>query len=93
MPDVPTIAEAGFNVPSLVFWGGYAVRPETPKAAAEVMRQAVAQAAVASKVKESLASFSIYPEVSRDSASFKQLIKDDLVWMQDAAVGLDTSAN
>ncbi|AZG10963.1 tripartite tricarboxylate transporter substrate binding protein [Pigmentiphaga sp. H8] len=93
MPDVPTVAEAGYRVPPLVLWGGYGIRADTPPAVAQAMRQAVAKAAMAPQVRESLATFSIHPAISSSSRDFKQLIEADLVWMGEAAKGLKLDAN
>jgi tripartite-type tricarboxylate transporter receptor subunit TctC len=89
MADVPTIAQAGVDIPPLVFWGGYAVHANTPPAIVQRLRTELAAAATSASVRESIAAFGVSPAISATSQDFRKLISDDIVWMTEIAKDLN----
>jgi tripartite-type tricarboxylate transporter receptor subunit TctC len=89
MPDVPTIAQVGVDIPPLVFWGGYAVRAGTPPAIVERLHAELSAAATHPAVRSALAPLGIVPATSRTPRAFSQLIADDVTWMADIAKDLN----
>lgn len=89
MPDVPTIAEAGVNVPPLNFWGGYGVHADTPPAVVQRLFDELSTAATSSFVRERMAQIGITPVTSKSVQDFRKLIADDVAWMTDIAKDLN----
>lgn len=89
MPDVPTIVQAGINLPPLSFWGGYAVRADTPVAIVQRLQSALTAAAMSPAVREALVPMGIIPTVSQSLPDFSKLIADDIAWMADVAKDLN----
>lgn len=89
MPDVPTIAEAGVELPPLTLWNGFAVRAETPAPIVQRLFEDLSAAATAPKVREVLAPLGFVPAVSRSPQDFLKMIVDDIAWMAGVAKDLN----
>jgi len=89
MPDVPTITEAGVNVPPLNFWGGYAVHADTPPAVVQRLFDELSAAATSPSVRERMTQIGITPVTSKSVQDFRKLIADDVAWMTDVAKDLN----
>jgi tripartite-type tricarboxylate transporter receptor subunit TctC len=92
MPDVPTITEAGVNVPPLNFWGGYGVHADTPVAIVQRLFDELSAAATSAAVRDRMAQVGITPVTSKSVQEFRKLIADDVAWMTDIAKGLNIKA-
>lgn len=92
MPDVPTITEAGVNVPPLNFWGGYGVHADTPPAVVQRLFDELSAAATSPLVRERMSQVGITPVTSKSVQEFRKLIADDVAWMTDIAKGLNIKA-
>lgn len=89
MADVPTITEAGVNVPPLHFWGGYAVHADTPLPVVQRLFEELSAAAVTPAMRERLGQLGITPVTSKSVQDFKKLIADDVSWMAEIAKDLN----
>lgn len=89
MPDVPTITEAGVNVPPLNFWGGYAVHADTPAPIVQRLFEELSAAAVSPTMRERLGQLGITPVTSKSVQDFRKLITDDVSWMAEIAKDLN----
>lgn len=89
MPEVPTISQAGVNISPLSFWGGYAVRADTPPAIVQRLQAALVAAAMSPTVRDAIAPMGITPTVSESTSEFSKLIGDDVAWMADVAKDLN----
>jgi tripartite-type tricarboxylate transporter receptor subunit TctC len=88
-PDVPTMAEAGVNVPPMTYWGGYVVKAGTPPAVLQRLFREITAAAVTPPVLERLAATGGMPVVSKSPDEFGRLLTSDVAWMTEAAKGLN----
>ena len=88
-PDVPTLAEAGVNVPPLAYWGGYVVKAGTPPEIVQRLFREITTAAVTPPVLERLAATGGMPLVSKTPDEFRKLLTADINWMGEAAKGLN----
>lgn len=84
MPNVPTIKEAGFNEPPLVFWGGLVAPKGTPPAIVEKLREHIAMAVASDEVKTKLMAMGTTPFASPNVQSFDQMINQELGWLTEA---------
>lgn len=81
MPTVPTIAQAGIDIPPLVFWGGYAVRADTSAGIVPRLHAELVAASTHPTVRDALAPMGIVPAISRMPQDFRKLVFDDVPWM------------
>lgn len=93
LPNVPTIKEAGYNEPPLVFWGGLAAPKGTPAAVIEKLREHIALAVTSDEVKPKFAAMGTTPLSSPTIQSFEQLISQDLGWLTEAVKAADLQMN
>lgn len=91
-PDVPTMTEAGLDIPPLSYWNGLGVHADTPQPIVQRLHAELAAAAVKDSVRERLTSFAAEPMVSRSPADFRQLITEDIAWMANVSRGLNLAA-
>lgn len=89
MADVPTITEAGVNVPPLNFWGGYGVHADTPPAVVQRLFDELSAVATSPSVRERMVQVGITPTTSKSVQDFRKLIADDVAWMTDVAKSLN----
>jgi len=92
LPEVPTVREAGVNVPPLRIWGGYAVRAGTPAAVLQRLHGALVAAARDPEVAARLAPLGMTVFTSPTPADFSAQIAADLAWMKEMASGLGLKA-
>jgi tripartite-type tricarboxylate transporter receptor subunit TctC len=92
LPEVPTVREAGVNVPPLRVWGGYAVRAGTPAAVVQRLHGALVAAARDPEVAARLAPLGMTVFTSTAPADFSAQIAADLAWMKTMASGFGMKA-
>jgi len=85
LPDVPTMAEMGLNVPPLRFWGGFAVRADTPAPLVERLHKELVAAGTAPGVAEKIRGGGMDVAVSRSPDEFRQLLDEEVRWMTEIA--------
>jgi tripartite-type tricarboxylate transporter receptor subunit TctC len=90
-PEVPTIAEAGINVPPMGYWGGWVVKAGTPTDIVQRLYRELTAAWAAPSLNELLASTGTYRAVSKSPEEFRSLIRSEVAWMRESAKGLDLS--
>ncbi len=81
LPDVPTMKEAGVDVPALDYWGGYVAKAGTPPEIASILFNAIAEAMKSQSVIDQLVATANSPKVSQSQGDFAQAIARDLQWM------------
>lgn len=77
LPDVPTVAEAGFPGFHAASWIGVAVPAATPSPVAELLQSAVNKVMVEPKFRELLESRSLLPQSPRSETELNQYIERD----------------
>lgn len=93
LPNVPTIKEAGYNEPPLVFWGGLAAPKGTPPAIVEKLREHVAAAVATDDLKSKFQAMGTTPLSSPTPQSFEQMMVQELGWLTEAVKGADLQMN
>ena len=81
-PDTPTLAEAGFDVPALSYWGGLAAPAGTPRPAIEALQRLVSAAIESPALKSRYVPLGIVPQY-QSSDDLARLIDRDLKWLGD----------
>lgn len=92
-PDVPTMSEAGLDIPPISYWSGLGVHPDTPPQIVQRLHAELTSASQKDAVRERLSGIAAEPVVSRSPAEFRQLITDEVAWMSNVAKGLNLSAS
>ncbi len=77
LPDVPTVAEAGFPGYHAASWIGVAVPAATPPAVADMLQSAVNKVMVKPEFRELLESRSLLPQAPRSEAELNRYIDRD----------------
>ena len=77
LPDVPSIAEAGYPNAEFRFWVGLSVPAKTPRAIVDKLHDATEQALQNAALQEKLAKLGVEPEPMSVDA-FGKFVKDDL---------------
>ena len=93
LPNVPTIKEAGYNEPPLVFWGGLAAPKGTPPAILEKLREHVASAVASDEVKTKFLAMGTTPLSSSTTQSFEQMVTQELGWLAEAVKDANLQMN
>lgn len=93
MPHVPTIQEAGFDEPPMVYWGGLVAPKGTPSAIVEKLREHMALAVASDDVKTKLLAMGTEPLVSPSPQAFERVIVQELTWLNEAVKGMDLQLN
>ena len=88
LPDVPTVAEAGYPAAESDFWVGLSAPAKTPSDVVDKLHDATEKTLQVQAVKEKLAKLGVEPELM-SVAQFGKFFKDDL----DATVQLAKDAN
>ncbi len=88
LPDVPSIAEAGYPNAEFNFWVGLSVPAQTPRPVIDKLHDATEKALQDPAMKEKLAKLGVEPELMSVD-EFSKFVKDDLV----ATVQLAKDAN
>jgi tripartite-type tricarboxylate transporter receptor subunit TctC len=77
LPDVPSIAEAGYPAAEFNFWVGLSAPAKTPRAIVDKLHDATEKALLDPALREKLAKLGVQPEqMSVDQ--FSKFVKDDL---------------
>ena len=79
LPNVPTLAEAGYPEANVVPWYGYVVPSRTPAPVAKKINDAISQALTSKAVQDSLRALGTYPEKPRTIAEINAVIKADFI--------------
>jgi tripartite-type tricarboxylate transporter receptor subunit TctC len=77
LPDVPTVAEAGYPTAQYLFWGGLAVPAATPRAIVDKLHAETQKALELPVVQERLATLGVQP-MSMSVDEFGKFTRDDL---------------
>jgi tripartite-type tricarboxylate transporter receptor subunit TctC len=77
LPDVPTVAEAGYPTAEYVFWGGLAVPAKTPRAIIDKLHDAVQTALADSGVREKLGKIGVETQ-PMSVEQFSQFVRNDI---------------
>ena len=77
LPDVPTVAEAGYPSAESNFWVGLSAPPKTPSSIVDKLHDATEQALQVPAVKEKLAKLGVDSQLM-SLAQFKKFFRDDL---------------
>src|SRR6516164_9845484 len=88
LPNVPTIAEAGYRNAEYVFWGGLSVPPKTPRSIVNKLHDETQKALDMPTIQERLAKLGVLPQ-PMSVEQFEQFVRDDLA----ATVKLAKDAN
>jgi tripartite-type tricarboxylate transporter receptor subunit TctC len=78
LPNVPSIAEAGYPRAEYVFWNGLSLPVKTPRAVVDALHAQVEKALQDKDVKEKLAKLGVQPELMGVDV-FDKFAKDDFV--------------
>jgi tripartite-type tricarboxylate transporter receptor subunit TctC len=88
LPDVPTVAEAGYPAAEYLFWGGLSVPANTPRTIIDKLHDETQKALAMPAVQERLAKLGVQPQpMSVDE--FQRFVRDDVA----ATVKLAKDAN
>lgn len=82
-PEVPTLKEAGIDLPTFQFWNGLHAPAGTPAAAIEVMQRAIGQALKTDVAQTKYAGIGMIPSGS-SAAHFGSVVQEDFRWLADA---------
>jgi tripartite-type tricarboxylate transporter receptor subunit TctC len=88
LPNVPTIAEAGYPGAEYLFWGGLSVPPKTPRSIVNKLHDETQKALDMPTIQERLAKLGVLPQ-PMSVEQFEQFVRDDLA----ATVKLAKDAN
>jgi tripartite-type tricarboxylate transporter receptor subunit TctC len=77
LPDVPTIAEAGYPDAEYLFWGGLSVPAKTPRPIVDKLHDETQRALSLPAMQESLAKLGVQPE-PMSVEQFDKFFRDDL---------------
>jgi tripartite-type tricarboxylate transporter receptor subunit TctC len=91
-PEVPTLKEAGIEVPNFRFWNGLAAAAGTSPAVVETLQRAIEQALKSEVAQAKYAEFGMTPRAST-SAQFAQTINEDFRWLANAIRDADVKLN
>lgn len=92
LPNVPTLKEAGFDAPPVVFWGGFAAVRGTPAPVIETLRASIAGAVADPGVKAKLIAIGT-TAFSNTPQAFESLITQELNWMREAVKAANLQLN
>jgi tripartite-type tricarboxylate transporter receptor subunit TctC len=77
LPDVPTIAEAGYPNAQYIFWGGLALPAKTPRAIVDKLHDETEKALQVPEVRQRLATLGVEP-MSMSVDEFGKFVRDDI---------------
>jgi tripartite-type tricarboxylate transporter receptor subunit TctC len=89
MANVPTIAEAGFNVSPFSYWSGYAAHANTPTQIVDRLHKDLSVAALSPFVRERLGNIGLNPQVNQNTQEFRKMITDEVNWSMEYSKGLN----
>ena len=85
MPDVPTMAEAGWPTAEVVVWAGIMAPAGVPRTIVRKLERAFVEAVLAPEVRERLVKLGADP-VGRGAREFAEVIEKDLALWQRVAL-------
>ena len=88
LPNVPTVAEAGYPQAEYVFWGGLSVPPKTPRSIVNKLHDETQKALDMPEIQERLAKLGVQPR-PMSVEQFERFVRDDVA----ATVKLAKDAN
>jgi tripartite-type tricarboxylate transporter receptor subunit TctC len=88
LPNVPTIAEAGYPDAQYVFWGGLSAPPKTPRSIVNKLHDETQKALDMPEIQERLAKLGVQPQ-PMSVEQFERFVRDDVA----ATVKLAKDAN
>jgi len=91
-PDVPTLKEAGIDVPNFHFWNGLAAAAGTPPAAIDTLQRAIAEALKSDVARTKYAATGMTPSATT-ATQFGQIINEDFRWLGEAIRDADVKLN
>jgi tripartite-type tricarboxylate transporter receptor subunit TctC len=77
LPDVPTVAEAGYPNAEYLFWGGLAMPAKTPRAIVSKLHDEVQKALATPAVHDKLVRLGVDPQ-AMSIEQFEKFVKDDM---------------
>ena len=77
LPNVPTIAEAGYRNAEYVFWGGLSVPPKTPRSIVNKLHDETQKALDMPEIQERLAKLGVQPQ-PMSVEQFERFVRDDV---------------
>jgi tripartite-type tricarboxylate transporter receptor subunit TctC len=80
LPEVPTIAEAGYPDAAYLFWGGLSAPAKTPRASVDALNAAVGKALEVPAVREKLARLGVEP-MPMSPEQYGKFFADDMAAM------------
>lgn len=83
IPDVPTLREAGYDIPPLLYWGGLVAPAGTPRAAIEVLQRQVQLAVESPALKARFTPLGMVAKY-QSADELGRLIEHDLQWTGEA---------
>jgi tripartite-type tricarboxylate transporter receptor subunit TctC len=84
LPDVPTVAEAGYPNAEYLFWGGLAMPVKTPRAIVQKLHDEVQKALATPAVRDKLTKLGVDPQ-AMSVEQFEKFVKDDMAATQKLA--------
>ena len=91
-PEVPTLMEAGIEVPNFRFWNGLAAAAGTSPAVVETLQRAIDQALKSEATQAKYAEMGMIPGAST-STQFAQTINEDFRWLANSIRDADVKVN
>ncbi|TMK17806.1 MAG: tripartite tricarboxylate transporter substrate binding protein, partial [Alphaproteobacteria bacterium] len=88
LPNVPTIAEAGYPDAQYIFWGGLSAPPKTPRSIVNKLHDETQKALDMPEIQERLAKLGVQPQ-PMSVEQFERFVRDDVA----ATVKLAKDAN
>jgi tripartite-type tricarboxylate transporter receptor subunit TctC len=92
-PDVPTMTEAGLEIPPVSYWSGLGVHPDTPQPIVQRLHAEITAASQKDSVRERLSGMAAEPVVSKSPADFRQVIAEEIAWMANVSKGLNLGSS
>jgi tripartite-type tricarboxylate transporter receptor subunit TctC len=77
LPNVPTVAEAGYPEAEYVFWGGLSVPAKTPRSIVNKLHDETQKALDMPEIQERLAKLGVQPQ-PMSVEQFERFVRDDL---------------
>src|SRR5262245_25216261 len=77
LPNVPTVAEAGYPEAEYVFWGGLSVPPKTPRSIVNKLHDETQKALDMPEIQEKLAKLGVQPQLM-SVEQFERFVRDDV---------------
>ena len=93
LPDVPTVVEAGFNVPPFRFWSGFLLPAQTATPIVQRLHKEFLTALTSASVAEKMKASGGLIDYSKEPEELRKFIVAEAAWMGDLAKQLKLEAN